>query len=131
VSLVEGLSLRKRSTENAGVVQRLRANVGANSLWLKRAFRLYARRSGRRRLAALHRNFPGLNPLRMDANFLNYSEQQFELFARQFPPLRDADINDRINRFARALGRFGGIQAKIVDQTLLIMEPAARSAAQS
>jgi hypothetical protein len=64
----------------------------------------------------------------MDANFLNYSEQQFELFARQFPPLREADIQDRIGRFSRALGRFGGIQANIVNQTLLIVQPAASSA---
>jgi surface carbohydrate biosynthesis protein len=122
VSLVQDIPIEKGSEEKADLLERLRENMGARSLWLKRAFRLYARRSGRRRLAVLRKNFPGLNPLRMDANFLNYSAQQFELFARQFPPLSETDIQDRISRFAKALGRFGGVQATIVDPTLLIVQ---------
>lgn len=123
IDVVEKTMRSRAAPTRAGLFERVALTMSLRREFMQRAWRLYCRRGGRRRLAALRRHFPRLNPLKMDANFLSYSEQQFALFARQSPPLSPADLDDRIRRFSEATGRFGGIRAKVIDETLFSVSP--------
>jgi hypothetical protein len=49
---------------------------------------------------------------------LHYSEQQFDLLMRQFPPLTTRELDTKIRGYADALNMFGGFKSAIVANNL-------------
>ncbi len=95
----------------ATAFSRARTVISHSRLWVQRATRLLVSKAGRRKLHALRARYPDFSILSLDFARLSYSEEQFDLLMRQFPPLDVEDVNARIADMARALGRFAGMQA--------------------
>ncbi|WP_457940351.1 surface carbohydrate biosynthesis protein [Mesorhizobium sp. 10J20-29] len=100
-----------------GATQSL-AQARLKLLWLKRFLKLYRSKRGRRRRAYLKKNYPSLRISSLDYEQLNYSEGKFDLLMRQFPPLDEAVLNDKIRRFSEVTGRFGSLKAELLSQHL-------------
>ncbi len=87
--------------------------------WLDNYWRLYAKRSGRRKLRHLRENYPDLKIGKLDSGQLAFSPQQFDLFMRQFPPMQTGDLQERIDRFSKAFGRFKGMRPVVTGENLV------------
>lgn len=73
------------------------------STWLK----LNATPKGREKIQLLQKLFPSLSPGDFDAEQLNSSTEQLELLARQFPPLKQSELDSTLNAFTDSTGQFG------------------------
>ncbi len=122
VALVEALHPPHRRPSLTDMSERLKIAVGLKALRVRRATRLYLRRSGRRRLAVIRREFPHLSPMKMDTTILDYSTEQLKLFARQFPPLVESELSDRVGEFSKTLNRFKGMRVRVISDNMFTIE---------
>ncbi|MBW2396872.1 MAG: hypothetical protein JRG95_21705 [Deltaproteobacteria bacterium] len=104
-----------------GFVDRMMIDLRLRRLWMKRFIQWYSSRSGRKKRRFLRARFPQLSLHKLDFEMLGYNKQQLELFVRQFPELRTADLDEWIGRFAAVLSRFKGLRAvKLKDNLFTI-----------
>ncbi|HSO48738.1 MAG TPA: surface carbohydrate biosynthesis protein [Rhizobiaceae bacterium] len=103
----------------AGSVERARVQLESTIRWLDNYWRLYAKRSGRRKLRHLRENYPDLKIGKLDSGQLAFSPQQFDLFMRQFPPMQTGDLQERIDRYSKAFSRFKGMRPVVTGENLV------------
>ena len=100
------------------LLERGKTYLELKKLWFKRFLRLYTSSRGRQRRRFLREKYPALKPYQLDFSQLRYSEQQFDLLMRQFPPLTTGELDARIRGYAGALGKFDGFRSAVVGNNL-------------
>lgn len=98
--------------------ERIKALLTLQQLRIKRFIRFYSSSRGRRKRRFLREKYPELKLRKLDYAQLLYSEQQFDLLMRQFPPLMTDEIDARIRSYANALSKFDGFKSAVVAHNL-------------
>ena len=110
-----GQSLQER---DESLLDRNKKRLALKWLWIKRYIRWYVSSRGRKKRRFLRERYPGIKIHKLDFGQLRYSEQQFDLLMRQFPPLTTADIDERINGYSDALNKFKGFRSATLANNL-------------
>lgn len=109
--ILDILSNLNPKANSVGFVKRQAINLRSNLRWISGVTWWYAHPEGRRRRRFLAERFPQLEIRDLDVKMLGYDERQFELLQRTFPTITTEDLDQRIERIARALNRFHGLRA--------------------
>lgn len=99
------------SPPRAGWTRRAGHHWRTRRLWATRMAALHLTPQGRRKRDHLRTHFPQQDIRELDFSVLSNSLSQLDLHMRQFPPLDEAAIRDRIAILSQATGRFGGVRA--------------------
>ena len=110
-----GQSLKER---DESFLERSKKRLALKWLWLKRYVRWYVSSRGRKKRRFLRERYPGIKIHRLDFGQLRYSEEQFDLLMRQFPPLTTADLDERISGYSDALNKFKGFRSATLANNL-------------
>lgn len=110
-----GKSLTER---NEGFLQASKTALSLKWLWLKRYIRWYVSSRGRKKRRFLREHYPEIKLRSLDFGQLRYSEEQFDLLMRQFPPLPTTYLDKRISAYSGALNRFKGFRSAIIANNL-------------
>lgn len=97
--------------ETTGFSQRAELVFQGWRLWFRRIWKLVKSRSGRQQLNRLRLAFPRRSIFTIDYEMLHYNAERLEQMMRHFTPPETGEVNASIERFARALGRFEGVEA--------------------